>query len=275
MSYRHLSPVFGVVVCLALTGPATTRSAVASDEPNLTQEQIQEFLKTAKVVKFRQIGKGITSPWRLTLSDGKLTHDAAFQSVDERKPVMRLSGRTEIGFRDSYEFNIAAFELAKVVGLGDMIPVTVQRSWNGQTGALSWWVSWKWDEEMRRKENLEPPDRNAWNKQLNRMYVFSQLVYDTDRNQGNVLITEDWKLWMIDFTRAFRIQHELENPKQLGMCDRQLLEKLRRLNEAEVLEKTKPHLTESQVKAVMARRDRIVQCFEKLIAEEGENAILY
>jgi hypothetical protein len=275
MSYRHLSLVFGVVVCLALTGPVATRFAVAADEPNLTEEQIREFLKTAKVVNFRQLGKGITHPWRLTLSDGKLTHDAAFQSVDERKPVMRLSGGTEIGFRDSYEFNIAAFELANLVGLGDMIPVTVQRSWNHQTGALSWWVPWKWDEEMRGKENLEPPDRNAWNKQLNRMYVFSQLVYDTDRNQGNMLITEDWKLRMIDFTRAFRLHHDLENPKQLVMCDRQLLEKLRQLNEAEVLERTKPHLTKDEVKAVMARRDRIVQYFEKLIAEKGENAVLY
>lgn len=265
-----------VVLCLALMGLAATRFAVAADEPNLTEEQIKEFLKTAKVVNYRQIGKGVTSPWRLTLSDGTLTHDAAFQSIDERKPVMQLlGGRTEIGFRDSYQFNIAAFELAKLVGLGDMVPVSVQRSWNRQTGALSWWVPWKWDEGMRRKENLEPPDRNAWNKQMNKMYVFGQLVYDTDRNQGNILITEDWKLWMIDFTRAFRPQHELQDPKTLVMCDRQLLEKLRQLNEEEVLEKTKPNLNKSQVKAIMARRDKILAFFEQLVAQKGENAVLY
>jgi len=43
------------------------------------------------------------------------------------------------------------------------------------------------------------------------MRVFSQLVYDTDRNLGNVLISEDWHLWMIDFTRAFRNNPWLEN----------------------------------------------------------------
>jgi hypothetical protein len=29
--------------------------------------------------------RGVTRSWRLTLSDGALTHDAAFQAVDERK----------------------------------------------------------------------------------------------------------------------------------------------------------------------------------------------
>ena len=33
-----------------------------------------------------------------------------------------------------------------------------------------------------------------------RMRLFAQLIADTDRNTGNVLITSDWKLWMIDFT---------------------------------------------------------------------------
>lgn len=265
-----------VAVCLLLTALASTPCAVASDETSLTQEQVKEFLLTAKVVNSRQIGTGVTRPWRLTLSDGKLTHDAVFQSIDERKGFLQMSdGTREIGFRDSYHFNIAAFELAKLLGLADMLPVTVERSWRGSKGSLSWWVPWKWDEGMRVKENLQPPDVTAWNKQVDRMWVFSQLVYDTDRNRGNILITEDWKLWMIDFSRAFRLHHNLQNPARLTVCDRQLLEKLRQLNEAEVLEITKPHLDKGEVKAIMARRDKIVAHFEKLIAEKGENAVLY
>jgi hypothetical protein len=59
------------------------------------------------------------------------------------------------------------------------------------------------------------------------------------------------------------------------MCDRQLLERMRHLDEREVLEKTKPHLDKSLVKAVMARRDLIVAFYEKKIAAEGEDAVLY
>ena len=65
----------------------------------------------------------------------------------------------------------------------------------------------RWDEGQRLKQHAEPPDAEAWNQQMHRMRVFTALVADTDRNLGNVLISADWKLWMIDFTRAFRRTH--------------------------------------------------------------------
>lgn len=267
----HRRAVLLTLVCFAAVG-----SAVFAQEPNLTEDQIREFLLKAKVVNYHQIGKGVTSPWRLTLSDGTLKHDAAFQSIDEFRSSFELpDGTTEIGFRDSYHFDIAAYELAKLVGLGDMMPVTVERKWGGHKGSLSWWLPVKMDEGQRRDRKLTPPDLNAWNMQMDRMWVFSELVYDIDRNQGNMLIGENWKLWMIDFSRAFRRQHTLENPARLVMCDRHLLEKMRQLDEAVVMEKTKPHLSKEQVKAIMARRDLIVTYFDNKIAIKGEKAVLY
>jgi hypothetical protein len=264
-------------VFLAAAGLVIVAAAqTVRTEPTLTEEQQREFLLNANVVNSRQIGKGITNPWRLTLSDGTLTHDAAFQSIDERKPVVQLAdGHTEVNFRDSYHYNIAARELARLLGLGDMVPVTVERDWHGNSGALSWWVPWKWDEGMRRQQNVQPPDPDAWNKQMYKVRVFDELIYDTDPNVGNVLITEDWKIWRIDFTRAFRLSHDLQNPKDLVQCDRGLLEKLRQLSYDEVLDRTKPHLSKWEVKAVMVRRDKIVAYFEKLIAQKGEGAVLY
>jgi hypothetical protein len=259
------------LVCLAAVG-----SAIVAQEPHLTEDQIRDFLLKAKIIQSHKTSKGVTAPSRLTLTDGSLTHDAAFQSIDEQRGYMDLAdGTTEVQFGDSFHFNIAAYELAKLLGLGDMVPVTVERKHEGQSGSLSWWLPAKFDEQERRNQKLEPPDVNAWNMQLNTMWVFSQLVYDTDRNQTNMLIGENWKLWMIDFSRAFRLHHKLENPALLVMCDRQFLERLRRLDEREVLEKTKPHLSKDRVKAIMARRDLIVAHFEKLIAEKGEKAVLY
>lgn len=277
MVYRRYSLAFAACLCLA-----TARLVVASNEPSqsnepiLTEEQKKDFLLHAKVVDSRQVGKGITNPWRLTLSDDTLTHDAAFQAVDERTTSKQLaSGRTELNFRDSYHFNIGGYELAKLLGLDDMVPVTVERKWRGAWGALSWWVPAKWDEGMRSKQGAQPPDADAWNKQMYKVRVFDELIYDTDPNLTNVLITEDWKVWRIDFTRAFRTYHDLRQPKNLEQCDRQLLEKLRKLDYDEVLEKTKSHLTKTEVKAVMARRDKILAYFEKLIAQKGEGGVLY
>ena len=104
----------------------------AADETTLTKEQIKHFLLTAKIVGSKQSNKGITQPWRLTLSDGTLTHDASFQAIDEHKTnVTMASGRVEMNFVDSYKYNIAAYELAELLGLDDMLPVYVERSWQG------------------------------------------------------------------------------------------------------------------------------------------------
>src|SRR5215510_6376878 len=118
--------------------------------PSLTPDAMATFLRTAKIVRAKPIGKGVTSPWRLTLTDGTLTHDAAFQSVDEHKQMERFaSGGVEINFIDSWRYNVAAYRLATLVGLGDMMPVTVERRWRGTVGALVWWIDAKMDEEAR------------------------------------------------------------------------------------------------------------------------------
>jgi len=249
--------------------------AVAADEPTLTKEQIKQFLVTAKVVKSREAAKGITHTQRLTLSDGTVTHDASFQDIDEHKAVKQLAMGSEVNFVDSYKYNIAAYGLAELLGMDDMLPVYVERKWGGNTGSLSWWLSVKMDEAERHKQKLTAPDADAWNNQMYKIRVFDQLVSDSDPNLTNVVIGENWQIWRIDFTRAFRLNKELKSPADLVRCDRQLLEKLKALDANELTEKTKKYLTKDEVKAVMARRDRIVAQFQKMIAEKGENEVLY
>ena len=175
-----------------------------------TRRLPRQFLLTAKVTKIKTLSKGVTRPRRVTLTDGTLTHDAVFQSVDESKGIERFpTGRVELDFRDSWHFNIAAFELARAVGLEGMVPPCVSRIIQSERGSLCWWVTWKWDEQMRVAEKIRPPDTVDWQQQWDVMRVFRELVDDTDRNQTNMLITEDWKVWMVDFTRAFRKTHEL------------------------------------------------------------------
>ena len=67
----------------------------------------------------------------------------------------------------------------------------------------------------------------------------------------------------------------MRNPGDLTHCDRQLFEKLKALNQDELTEKTKHYLNKDEVKALMVRRDKIVEQFQKLIAEKGENEVLY
>jgi hypothetical protein len=111
--------------------------------------------------------------------------------------------------------------------------------------------------------------------------IFAELVYDTDQNLTNVLISEDWRLWMIDFTRAFRLRKDLLNRKNItdSKCERKLLEKLRQLDRKELAANTRyrdrEYLTKGEIDAVMARRDKIVEIITDLIAKKGEKEVLY
>ncbi|MCU1307331.1 MAG: hypothetical protein JWN45_2026 [Acidobacteriaceae bacterium] len=263
--------VLAAVICLTCG-----LFAVAADEPNLTNEQMKQFLLTAKVVKSHDSKKGVTHTMRLTLSDGTITHDASFQPIDEHKREMKLAnGATELNFVDSYKYNIAAYELAELLGMGDIVPVYVERKWEGNTGSLSWWLPVKMDEAERYKQKITAPDPDAWNNQMYKIRVFDQLVSDADPNLTNVLIGENWQIWRIDFSRAFRPNKDVKSPKDLVRCDRQLLEKLKALDGNALMEKTKRYLTKDEVRAVMARRDKIVAQFQTMIAEKGEKEVLY
>jgi hypothetical protein len=264
------------VATSAKPNPAQDQTQATGVQQNLTDEEKKNFLLTAKIIRSKQSSKGVTRPYTLTLSDGKLTHDAGFQSVDIFKSEEHLNnGTTELNFRDTYHYNIAAYELAKLLGLESMMPVTVERKFEGKSGSLTWWLNVKMDEGERLKKGLHSPDAEVWNRQMYRKRVFAQLVYDVDPNLTNVLIGENWELYMIDFTRAFRLHENLAQPKDLVRCDRQLLEKLRQLDAAEIERVTKPHLETARIKALMKRRDKIVAYFEQQIAQKGESEILY
>lgn len=267
---RCRSLILTVLACLACQ-----LFVVASDEPTLTKDQIKQFLLTAKVVKSVQSKKGITNPWRLTLTDGTVTHDASFQSIDEHKASVEFASGSELNFVDSYKYNIAAYTLAEMLGIDDMLPVYVDRKWKGEEGSLSWWLPVKMDEVERHRQNLTPPDVDAWNNQMYKIRVFDQLVSDSDPNLTNVLVSQDWKIWRVDFSRSFRLRGDVKSPDDLVRCDRHLFEKLKALDGNELEQRTKHYLNKMEVKAVMQRRNKIVERFQKLIAEKGESEVLY
>ncbi len=262
-----------VTICLFMESAPRAQEA---DGPSLTKDQIKHFLLTANVIASKESKKGVTHPTRLTLSDGTITHDASYQPIDEHKAEMKLdSGKTVLNFVDSYKFNIAAYTLSEMLGIDDMLPVYVERKWQGHAGSLTWWLPVKMDEEDRAAKKIAPPNPEAWNKQMYRVRVFDQLIYDTDANLTNVLIGPDWQIWRIDFTRAFRPNKDLQTPADLVKCEQHLFQKLKELNGSELEEKTRHYLTKDEVQAVMARRDKIVARFDELIKEKGEKQVLY
>jgi len=271
--------VLVIALALLLSPQVSYAQTAPAPTPELTVEQIKDFLKTAKVGRVRDTAKGVTAPRRMTLTNGTITHDAVFQAIDERQTVAHLTGgrgaQTELNFVDSYKYNIAAYEIATLLGIEYMMPVYVERRWNGQVGSISWFVATQMDESERLKKKIEPPSPAGWNNQMYRMRVFSALLRDTDRNLTNVLITPDWKVMMIDFSRAFRLQPELLHIKDLNRIDRNLLAKIEALNRDDIKKVADNFLTKAELDALFQRRDLLVAHFKKLVAELGEEKVLY
>jgi hypothetical protein len=234
-----------------------TPAVLAADA--LTWQQKEEFLTKAKVVESKDAKKGVTGTSRVTLSNGALTHDASVQTIDESKQFFL----NEIGFKDTYRFNIAAWKLARLIGLEDMVPPSVKRTFAGKTASFTWWVDDVMMDEMDRKaKNLQAPDNTAWQNENNIMQVFDQLIYNVDRNQTNILIDKNWHVWLIDHGRSFRIKKELKDASVLKGIDKNLLAKMKLLDEPTLTKEFGRDINKAEIQGLLARRDLIVKFFE-------------
>jgi len=261
---RRLAAVV-VIACVWLSGwaVAAQQASVPSAATIPGDAEIEQFLKTAKIVKTRGTSKGITGSLRATLSDGTRTHDAQIQMIDERKTQFESAGGTEFNFRDSWEYNVAAYRLDRMIGL-NLVPVSVARRFETKQAAFTWWIDdVMMDEGKRLTDKIQPARPQEWNEYLQLVRVFDQLIYNVDRNVGNLLITKDWRVWAIDHTRAFRTQTTLKTPGNVTRCDRQVLEKMKGLTREALKKELGDYLTDFEIAGVLARRDLIVDIIEK------------
>ena len=264
------------VICAAFTSALLAgQDAAPAAQPRLTPEQMEAFLATAQVSKRRDAGSGVTGSSRVTLSDGRLTHDAHVQTVDIAQSVFQAGKATELNFKDSYRYNIAGYRLAQLIGL-NTVPMSVERTINGKPSAVTWWVDGvKMDEKERLKQKTLGPDPVRTTKQLQVMRVFDELIQNRDRNQGNILWTSDFTMWLIDHTRAFRLGKTLLKPENLTRCDRALLDHLRAITPESLSKAVGDSLTRPEQEALLARRDAIVKLYEERIAKTSEAAVLF
>ena len=183
---------------LVLTGAVlvtmlAARPSTAEDAPLWPDRQeIEHFLKKAKVTERKEIGAGVTHPEKVTLElDGTIRH-AVFKKIDE--PL------------DNWRNEAAAYELDKLFGLG-MVPPTVDRSVGGRQCCLQLWVTGSTMDEYDKGF----PDLAGWRDQVSVMWLFDDLIANVDRHLNNAMVSPEGRLILIDNSRAFRDSEELQN----------------------------------------------------------------
>lgn len=264
---------YRVLSGLALTAVLLTR--VQGETAKLSDAEIEKFLKSGRIVSSSLIGQGVTKASRATLSLSGRVHDAQVQTINVKLNDLYDPDGKPVSWRDDYKHNIAAYKLDRFLGL-NMVPPSVDRLVGKQHAAFTWWVdNVAMMESDRERKNVQAPDPEAWAKQLSIATTFDQLIYNVDRNTGNLLITKDWTLVLIDHTRAFSPNPRLMDRPHFDRCSKPLLETLRKLNKETLTTAISPYLTPAQIDGMLLRRDMIVKHFDKLIGEKGESAVLF
>jgi hypothetical protein len=250
---RTLTLLFAAVLLTSAKDPG--RWSIAEEE---------RFLLTARIGGEALTGKGITDSKKAMLTDGRHSHLAHIQWIDIYMPLFKgKDGSEERDFKDTWKFNVAAWRLAKLLHLTGMMPASVQRTVDGKPASVTWWLDGiAMDEKERLQKGIKPPDVDAWNRQMDTIRIFDQLIYNMDRSQENLLIGDDWRAYMIDHTRAFRKWPQLRNPAAVTRCNPDLLRALKNLRRSEVARDLGPYLTDEEIDALMTRRDLIVQKLE-------------
>lgn len=245
-----------------------------SKYPFSSYKEVLEFMREAEVIEQKEVGDGITKPLRLVLEKDGMRMRAIFRHVDEKKDRMIVNGTTYVQFRDSFKHEVAAFRLALLLGI-NRVPVAMPYTHNGDLGSLQVWVENARTERARVEGEIDFPESMGWNKQRHLMLAFDALVYNIDRHGGNMLYDKDWTLWFIDHTRAFQVNKEPFQGNSVYFVEANFFKRLKEVEDEEIEEVLEPLLGKHHVKAVLKRRKKLVSHIEKMIAERGENIVLF
>ena len=262
-------------VVVAVVIVASLTPIHAQDVWTLSRPAMEAFLRSADLSDFRDAGEGVTRSRRATATDGALAEDVHVQIVDQHPPGFVAAGTAAaLSFRDSYLYNVAAYRIAELLDI-DSVPPSVIRYVSGRPAAVTLWVEdvAMTERERLRQGTLGPNPAQAY-EQYYTMYVLDELIRNDDRNQGNMLWTTDWDLWLIDHTRAFRLEAELRQPELLTRIRRDLLGHLRGLTPEALEEVTEDTLTRAQRSRILARRDLLMRHFEDRIERFGERSVI-
>jgi hypothetical protein len=271
--------ILAILIPIVAVGPSVAQDIPAVSGPAFTVDEMEGLLLKGRIADRKGSPRGVTDAYRVTLSDGQRMHDAQVQNVDIFRDRFEVTPKyTEFNFRDTYRYNIAAYRLARLIGL-DNVPMSVPRMVDAKQAAVTWWID---DVAMNEGARLKlsardrlGPNPSRTNAYIHILRVFDELIQNRDRNAGNLLWTKDWTMWMIDHTRAFRTDPALRNPKLLERCERSLFAGMRALTREAIAAAMGDNLLQPEVDALIARRDHIVKLFEEKIEKSGEAAVLY
>ena len=183
-----------------------------------------------------------------------------------------VTGRPE-GYSDEWRREIAAYELDKLLCL-NMLPPYVERRYRNDRGAICLNMEGTLYRELKAQNFSLPSDpaqRIAFFKVLFLRRAWDNLLHNKDRNEGDMIVTDDWRMILIDHSRAFSTSKDLfHKPKKgsgrepIRSLPAAFVEKLAALDYAVVKAAVGDYLKKKEIERLLVRRDKILAEVERL-----------
>lgn len=226
--------------------------------------EIEGFLEDAEVLEIEELGSGANNPKRLTLRHGDRTLRGLW------KPIQR--GPKDWAW-ESYETEVAAYEVDRMLGL-DMVPPTVVKEINGEKGSLQLWV-----DGCKLYEDIEGDDHMSlsWEHQISQMRVFDTIIGNWDRGPRNYMVDDVWNVVLIDHSQAFSSSHDLDEQidKLPPRFDRDQIEAVENWDLEYLSFRFGRLLLKPQVDAMIARRNALIRYVDELVDNRGEENVWF
>lgn len=259
-------------ICFVLAIWSYSKS-FTTDPENLTQKEIEEFLKTARIIPDQKGVGGRTESWTVTLYDGKTKMRGFAKFTDRQRPYT---------LPDSYKYGIATYELNKLLDL-NLVPPIVEREIGSRRASLMPLLVGVIDERSRRRQNIEPPDLESFQNTMDELKVFENLIYSSalceeggdDLKDLLIAVQRDWKVWRVDLSQAFAPIPELIQYCEFTRCSKKLFRNLLKLDDKVVKAKLKNYLNDEEMSALLERKKLIIEKIKQLIKEKGEESVLF
>ena len=231
-----------------------------------TPGEVEKFLRESMPQVVVPGSAGRTDPWKVRLGANGITRWAQFKYINRPRPDP---------IPDSFNYEIAAYELDKYLGL-DLVPPAVRKMIKETFGSLQIFVEKAIREADLKRDNLMLGDPEVFEWQMADLKVFENLVYDKCGNDKDTLIQkETGKVYRVDFSEAFPPENRTIPGCEILRCSRRLYQRLLEWDQETVTVFLSTYLNEEEIRALHARRDAIIRMIQEQIESRGESAVLF
>ncbi len=225
--------------------------------PFTSDAEVEDFVRTAKIVASKELEGPRNRPLKLTLSKDGVEARAIFRNVDKKRSSARVGRLLIRDYHDSYIYECAAYKLSRLLDI-DNVPPCVLRAIDGQKGSVQLWIEQATTEFQTRYDVDGPRASERWPSVFDTMHVFDALIDNFDRHPGNVLVDSRDRVWFIDHTRSFRLYTNAPKLELATGSHPKLIRALRSLDKDDLVV-LKPFVSFRHIAALMRRRHQILE----------------